>query len=140
MGAGGGGAGNAAPGGDAASTGGALPRTRLKSAFARSLFLTRSASATTWTGRSVTRAAGVNDGEARSAEAGVSARRRSKMLWSLTSATKLIDKPVPKGRIGKIEAGERGPAVRRLGPRLRWRCAGGLGSGKTKPRASAQLG
>ena len=112
MGAGGGGAGNAAPGGNAASTGGgALPRTRLKSAFARSLFLTRAASATTWTGRSVTRAAGVNDGEARSAEAGVSARRRSKMLWSLTSATKLIEKPVPKGRVGKIGTGERAAAV-----------------------------
>lgn len=123
MGAGGGGAGNAAPGGDAASTGGgALPRTRLKSAFARSLFLTRSASATTWTGRlTLTLIAGEHDGEARSAEAGVSARRRSKMLWSLTSAMNLTDTPVPKGRIGNIETGERAALAARC---RRWRRAG----------------
>ena len=75
---GGGAAGDATAGGGAVSTdGGALPRTRLKSAFARSLFLIRSASETTWTGRAATRLTGVHNGEACSAEVNVSARRRS---------------------------------------------------------------
>jgi hypothetical protein len=65
--------------------------------------------------------AGEHDGEARSAEAGVSARRRSKMLWSLTSAMNLTDTPVPKGRIGNIETGERAALAARC---RRWRRAG----------------